>query len=95
MTVSDWIAIGGVAVTIVTGFVAALIRQERRHGTYMTRAEHEKICADRNTRVEKSIDGLRDDMERRHQENRQTQGRIFSRLDSIADRVGANKGSGG
>lgn len=71
MSASEWIAIGAVAVTILGGGIGWLMRLERRQGTYLTRAEHEQICQDRNDRVEKSIDDLREDMESRHTENRE------------------------
>jgi hypothetical protein len=41
-------------------------------GKAMTREEHERICQDRNARVERQLDELRGDMEKRHEENRET-----------------------
>lgn len=61
MNVEVWVAIGSLAVTVAGWFV----RLERRLGTVITRAEHEKICAERNARVEKTL-------EIRHAENRST-----------------------
>lgn len=66
MTVETWIALG----VFLVSLIGIAIRFERRQGNYLTRAEHERICADRNDRVEKSIDDLREDMETRHTENR-------------------------
>lgn len=66
MTVETWIALG----VFLVSLIGIAIRFERRQGNYLTRAEHERICADRNDRVEKSIDDLREDMEARHTENR-------------------------
>lgn len=40
MSVGEWIALGGAAVTVV----GWLIRLERRLGAAVTRDEHEKIC---------------------------------------------------
>jgi len=54
------------------------VRMERRMGKALTREEHEHICRERNVRVEKSIDELRDDIERRHEENRETFDKIES-----------------
>lgn len=70
MNAGEWIGIGALAVTLLGGGIGWLMRLERRQGTYLTRAEHEQICQDRNDRVEKSIDDLREDMETRHTENR-------------------------
>lgn len=61
MNVEAWIALGGLAVTVVGWF----IRLERRLGTTLTRVEHERICAERNARAEKAL-------EIRHAENRET-----------------------
>lgn len=72
MNVDTWIAV----VTLGLILIGVIVRNERRQGKYLTREEHDKICADRNTRAEKSLDELRGDMERRHDENRETLGRI-------------------
>src|SRR4051812_5593112 len=68
MNVEAWVAIGGLAVTVVGWF----IRLERRLGATLTRAEHERICAERNSRVEKTLDDLGERTEVRHAENRDT-----------------------
>jgi molecular chaperone GrpE (heat shock protein) len=81
MNASDWIAIGGVAVGIITLIGTAIerrLRAEREKASYLTRAEHEEICAERNERVEKSIGELREDMERRAQDLRNLQDRQHS-----------------
>jgi hypothetical protein len=52
--------------------IGIAVRMERRMGKALTREEHERICSDRNNRVEKQIGELRNDMERRHEENRET-----------------------
>lgn len=72
MTTSDWIAIGGIAVTILGGGVAWLLKLQGQLSGKLSRDEHEKICKERNKRVEKSIDDLREDFDRRHEENRET-----------------------
>lgn len=68
MSVEQWVAVGTFAVLII----GIIIRVERRMGKALTREEHERICSARNEHVQKSIDDLRDDMERRHEENRET-----------------------
>lgn len=74
MGVNEWVAVGGLALAIL----GIAVRMERRMGKALTREEHEEICRQRNLRVEKSLDELRDDMERRHEENRET----FDRIDT-------------
>lgn len=66
MGVNEWVAVGGLALTIL----GIAVRMERRMGKALTRDEHEEICRVRNARVEKSLDDLREDMERRHEQNR-------------------------
>ena len=63
MNVETWVALGGLALTVVGWF----IRLERRLGTTLTRDEHEKICSERNARAEKSLDNLQEQTERRHE----------------------------
>lgn len=74
MSVDQWVALGGLLLMII----GIAVRMERRMGKVLTREEHERICKERNARVEKSLDELRDDMERRHEENRETFGKIES-----------------
>lgn len=74
MSLDTWIALGGLAVTIL----GIAVRMERRMGKALTREEHEEICSKRNQTVQKSLDDLRHDMERRHGENRET----FDRIDT-------------
>lgn len=92
MNVAEWIAIAGLAMT-VTGVIAAivgrLIKHERRMGTMLTREEHERICAERNARVEKSIDDLREDTQRRHDENRDTLDEIKTTVNETHRRIDA------
>jgi hypothetical protein len=74
VNVTEWAAVGGLALTIL----GIAVRMERRFGKALTRDEHEAICKQRNEHVQKSIDDLRDDMERRHDENRETFDKIES-----------------
>ncbi len=83
MNVESWIAIGTAAVTVIGWF----IRLERRLGSHLTRTEHEKICRDRDDRVEKQIGDLRHDQDRRHEENRQTLGEIRDSINGTHRRL--------
>lgn len=87
MSVSDWLVLGGIAVAIAGGGLGWLLRIERN---MLTREDHEKICQERNATVQRSVDDLRDDMERRHTENRKSFDKIetgvtgtHQRLDSL------------
>lgn len=80
MNVGDWIAIGGLSVTILGGLVTWVRRVETRLGQTLTRQEHEAICERRNIEIKDDIDQLRVDSERRHAENSE-------RLESIATTV--------
>lgn len=51
-------------------------------GKALTRDEHERICSERNERVEKQIDGLREDMQRRHEENRANYSKIEETIEA-------------
>lgn len=68
MSIEQWAGIAGLAIALI----GIVVRLERRMGKALTREEHEAICKDRNDRVEKQINALRSDMERRHEENRDT-----------------------
>jgi C4-dicarboxylate-specific signal transduction histidine kinase len=68
VNVETGLAVAGLAIAII----GIAVRMERRMGKALTRDEHERICSERNLRVEKQLDDLRDDMERRHEENRET-----------------------
>jgi|SRR4051794_38874361 exonuclease VII large subunit len=76
MNPSEWVGIGGVAVafaSLVRSWFKDHGRAQREAATFMTRAEHDQICKERNERVEKQVDDLRTDMENRYadMENRQ------------------------
>ena len=83
MNAGEWVAIAGLAVTVVGWF----IRLERRLGAHLTREEHERICSEQNARVEKSIDDMCEDMDERHAENRETLGEIRDATNGIHQRI--------
>lgn len=72
MSVEEWIGIAGLLLAVI----GAIVRMEQRMGKVLTREEHERICQERNSRVEKQLGEIREDMERRHEENRETFGKI-------------------
>lgn len=72
MNVESWVAIG----TLAAGIVGWFVRLERRLGMALTRAEHEAICERRNRELKDAVEGLREDVERRHDENREMLARI-------------------
>lgn len=80
MNVGDWIAIGGLTVTILGGLVTWVRRVEARLGQTLTRQEHEAICEKRNAEIRIDIEQLRDDSAQRHAENSE-------RLEGIATTV--------
>lgn len=81
MSIELWIEGGTFAVLIIGIFV----RMEQRMGKALTREEHEKICRERNDRVERQLDALDEKTERRHAENSQ-------KLDGLCKDVGDSLG---
>lgn len=47
---------------LLLALIGIIVRVERRMGKALTREEHERICKDRNDRVEKQIDDMRGEM---------------------------------
>jgi hypothetical protein len=80
MNAGEWIGITGIAVTVLGGGLATVRTWVRGVETELAKKlsseAHDRICTERNQRVEKSLDDLRDEMERRHEENRATFGKI-------------------
>jgi len=63
----------------ILGAIYAWVRRiERKLGSMLTRDEHERICMERNKRVERSIDDVRGDIERRSGEHSE-------KLDALKD----------
>ena len=58
-------------------------------GKALTREEHEKICTERNQRVEKQLDELRDGIDQRHEENRETLAEIRESITGTHRRLDA------
>lgn len=58
-------------------------------GKALTREEHEQICKDRNQQVESKLDLLRRDMERRHEENRESYDKIETGITGTHQRLDA------
>jgi hypothetical protein len=83
MSLETWIALGGLALTIV----GIAVRMEQRMGRALTRDEHERICKDRNDRVEKQLDDIRQDTERRHEENRENNRETRETLGEIRESI--------
>jgi hypothetical protein len=94
MNAQDWIGLGGVALALVTlarSWWKDKARTERETATFMTRAEHDRICTERNERTEKQLDDIRRDIERRDATAREVQDRMhrqnvaqLNRLESTA-----------
>lgn len=99
MTTDQLIAVGAIAVPIIAGaigwFATRVWRIERQVSKALTREEHERICIERNTRVEKKFDELHNDLQRQRQEQREALAEIrdsitgtHRRLDAFIDRAG-------
>ena len=58
MSVEAWVGIGGLLLAVI----GAIIRMEQRMGKTLTREEHERICQERNARVEKQLGDMREEM---------------------------------
>jgi type III secretory pathway component EscR len=87
LSVEAWVGIVALLFTVIGGIVYV----ERRMGKALTREEHERICQERNTRVEKQLDGLRQTFEDKHQENRQTDEETKEFLRDIVREIRANE----
>jgi hypothetical protein len=85
MSVEQWVSVIGLGLALI-GFV---VRVERRMGGALTREEHDEICKERNARVEKQLDDLRDDIECRHEENRETLSEIRNSITGTHQRLDA------
>ena len=73
--------------TFFGGVIAWARRVEAHMSKALTREEHERICSERNLRVEKSIDELREDIDSRHAENRETLGEIRDTVTGVHERM--------
>lgn len=73
--------------TFFGGVIAWARRVEAHMSRALTREEHERICSERNLRVEKSIDELREDMDTRHDENRETLREIRDTVTGVDERM--------
>lgn len=58
MSVEAWVGIVGLLLTVI----GAIIRMEQRMGKALTREEHERICQERNARVEKQLGDMREEV---------------------------------
>ena len=67
MSLEQWVAVALLAVTLI----GIIVRVERRMGNTLTREEHERICQERNARVEKQLAELRHGIAKRHEENKE------------------------
>lgn len=85
MNVAEWVGVGAGIVTM--GGVVAGIMDRIMRGKYLTREEHERICKDRNDRIEKTIDSMREDMNQRHKENRDTLNQINVTVTGVHERM--------
>jgi hypothetical protein len=101
MNATEWAGIGGVVLafaSLVRSWLKDRASAQREAATFLTRDEHDRICKDRNVRVEKQIDDLREDMEqrytdmevrqeKRHEENRSTLDKIETTVTGTHRRV--------
>lgn len=76
MSVEQWLGLASL-VLVLAGIV---VRVERRMGKALTREEHEKICKERNDRVERQFSEFREEIAHRHEEN-------SAKLDRLADLI--------
>lgn len=83
MTTTEWVEVATLAITVIT----IIVHVERRMGKALTREEHERICMERNERVEKQLENLRDDMQARHKENCGKFDRIEEGINSTHQRL--------
>jgi hypothetical protein len=72
LSVEAWIGIGGLLLTVI----GAVLRMEQRMGKALTREEHERICMERNARVERQLEDLREEFQSKHEENRENFNKI-------------------
>ena len=61
---------------LILTVIGAIIRMEQRMSKALTREEHERICMERNARVERQLSEMREDFQSKHEENRETFDRI-------------------
>lgn len=85
MNAAEWVGVGAGIVTM--GGVVAGIMDRIMRGKYLTREEHERICQERNNRVQRSLDELREGMNERHTENRETLGEIRDTVTGMHERM--------
>lgn len=106
MNAGEWIGIVGIAVTVVGAGLAAVRTWVRgvevELAKKLSTEAHDRICTERNETVQRSVDDLREDMERRHTENRKSFDKIetgvtgtHQRLDSLyRDLLNQKQGGG-
>lgn len=83
MSVEQWVALGGLALTVIGWF----IRLERRLGAVMTRDEHEKICDRRQDELREILDEIRSTVHGFAEESKRHRERVNERLGDIRTQI--------
>lgn len=93
MTIGEWVAVAGLAVTIVGWF----IRLERRLGAVVTRDEHEKICQRRQDElreilgeIRSTVRGFADEFDQHKDRVTHDLGRIQTQIAVLRTKQGEN-----